>query len=112
MLRPDWIIVPGGNLGNSSAFGKAFAELHELGLIDRIPRLAIVNATGANTLYHLYEKCNVRWNDGTPFTAEDVVVTFEDLIYNPDIPATARDTFTIDGQQIEVRALDTHTGVP
>ena len=31
---PDWIIVPGGNLGNSSAFGKAFTELHELGLID------------------------------------------------------------------------------
>ena len=31
---PDWIIVPGGNLGNSSAFGKAFIELKELGLID------------------------------------------------------------------------------
>ncbi|HUW84559.1 MAG TPA: threonine synthase [Phycisphaerae bacterium] len=61
---PDWIIVPGGNLGNSSAFGKAFAELHELGLIDRIPRLAIINATGANTLYDLVEKQNVRWNAG------------------------------------------------
>ena len=35
---PDWIVVPGGNLGNSSAFGKAFSELHEVGLIDRIPR--------------------------------------------------------------------------
>ena len=41
---PDWIVVPGGNLGNSSAFGKAFAELRKLGLIDRIPRLAIINA--------------------------------------------------------------------
>lgn len=61
---PDWIIVPGGNLGNSSAFGKAFAELHELGLIDRIPRLAIINATGANTLYDLFELQKVRWNDG------------------------------------------------
>ena len=41
---PDWIVVPGGNLGNSSAFGKAFSELFELGLIDRIPRLAVINA--------------------------------------------------------------------
>ena len=32
---PDWIVVPGGNLGNSSAFGKAFIELNEIGLIDR-----------------------------------------------------------------------------
>ncbi len=61
---PDWIVVPGGNLGNSSAFGKAFAELKELGLIDRIPRLAVINATGADTLYELYERLTVRWNDG------------------------------------------------
>ena len=48
---PDWIVVPGGNLGNSSAFGKALFELHQLGLIDRIPRLAIIQAEGANPLY-------------------------------------------------------------
>src|SRR5262249_20804921 len=41
---PDWIAVPGGNLGNSSAFGKALAELKRLGLIDRIPQMAIINA--------------------------------------------------------------------
>jgi len=63
---PDWIVVPGGNLGNSSAFGKAFHELHELGLIDRIPRLAVINATGANTLYELYERRGLRWNNGRP----------------------------------------------
>ncbi|MHC4178256.1 MAG: threonine synthase [Planctomycetota bacterium] len=62
---PDWIVVPGGNLGNSSAFGKAFHELHELGLIDRKPRLAVINAAGANTLYQLVEKHGVRWNQGT-----------------------------------------------
>ncbi len=61
---PDWIVVPGGNLGNSSAFGKAFAELKELGLIDRVPRLAVINAMGANTLYELYEKRGVRWQGG------------------------------------------------
>jgi threonine synthase len=61
---PDWIVVPGGNLGNSSAFGKAFAELKDLGLIDRIPRLAVINAAGANTLYELFERRGLRWNGG------------------------------------------------
>ena len=63
---PDWIVVPGGNLGNSSAFGKAFAELKELGLIKRVPRLAVINAAGANTLYELYERRGLRWNGGRP----------------------------------------------
>ncbi len=61
---PDWIVVPGGNLGNTSAFGKAFAELRELGLIERIPRLAVVNAAGANTLYELHTRREIRWNGG------------------------------------------------
>lgn len=61
---PDWIVVPGGNLGNSSSFGKAFGELKSLGLIDRIPRLAVINAAGANTLYQLYEERGVRWDGG------------------------------------------------
>lgn len=63
---PDWIIVPGGNLGNSSAFGKAFAELLKLGLIDRVPRLAVINAAGADTLYELFENRHLRWNGGAP----------------------------------------------
>lgn len=61
---PDWIIVPGGNLGNCSAFGKAFMEMKELGLIKRIPRLCVVNAQGANTLHELVNKEGVTWNDG------------------------------------------------
>ncbi len=61
---PDWIIVPGGNLGNCSAFGKAFMELKSLGLIDRIPRLAVINAAGANTLNQLYTHGGMRWNGG------------------------------------------------
>ena len=61
---PDWIIVPGGNLGNSSAFGKAFSELKQLGLIDRIPRMAIVNATGADTLADLVNTKGLTWNQG------------------------------------------------
>ncbi len=44
---PDWIALPGGNLGNTSAFGKALAELHQVGLIDRLPKLAVIQAAGA-----------------------------------------------------------------
>lgn len=51
---PDWIVVPGGNLGNSSAFGKALWELRQLGLIDRMPRLAVIQAEGANPLYRAF----------------------------------------------------------
>jgi threonine synthase len=61
---PDWIVVPGGNLGNSSAFGKAFLELKQLGLIDRVPRMAIINATGADTLTDLVNNKKLTWNDG------------------------------------------------
>src|SRR4051795_5047646 len=63
---PDWIVVPGGNLGNSSAFGKAFIELKHLGLIDRVPRLAVINAAGARTLEQLVGHHGLTWRDGLP----------------------------------------------
>jgi threonine synthase len=44
---PDWIALPAGNLGNTSAFGKALREAHAIGLIDRMPRIAAVQASGA-----------------------------------------------------------------
>src|ERR1700693_2467733 len=47
---PDHIIVPGGNLGNSSAIGKALLEMKELGLITRLPKLSVIQAEGANAL--------------------------------------------------------------
>ena len=67
---PDWIVVPGGNLGNSSAFGKAFFELKSLGLIKKLPRLAVINAAGANTLHQLFNEQNLRWNGGNFDTAK------------------------------------------
>ena len=63
---PDWIVVPGGNLGNVSAFGKAFIELSDLGLLKRLPRLAVINAAGASTFFHLHERHALRWNAGQP----------------------------------------------
>ena len=44
---PDWVVLPAGNLGNTAAFGKALAEARDWGLIDRVPRLAAVQAAGA-----------------------------------------------------------------
>lgn len=61
---PDWIVVPGGNLGNVSAFGKAYHELRQLGLVDRVPRFAVINASGADTFYQLHDRQGVRWNNG------------------------------------------------
>ena len=51
---PDWIVIPGGNLGNISALGKGFLMLHDLGLIDRLPRLVCAQAKNANPLYASY----------------------------------------------------------
>ncbi len=50
---PDWIVLPGGNLGNTSAFGKALRELHDFGFIARLPRLAVVQAAGAAPFWRL-----------------------------------------------------------
>ena len=51
---PDFIVCPGGNLGNSAAFGKALMELHALGMIRNVPRLIVVQARGANPFAELW----------------------------------------------------------
>jgi len=51
---PDWIVLPGGNLGNTSAFGKALREAREIGLISKMPRLAVIQAEGAAPFYDLF----------------------------------------------------------
>jgi threonine synthase len=51
---PDWIVLPAGNLGNTAAFGKALYEAQQLGLVDRIPRIAAVQAEGASPFYQSY----------------------------------------------------------
>ncbi len=51
---PDWIVVPAGNLGNTSAFGKALREARAAGLIRRIPRLAAIQARGASPFYRSF----------------------------------------------------------
>ncbi len=54
---PDWIVVPGGNLGNTSAFGKALYELRELGFIGpKLPRIATIQAEGSAPFYDYFRK--------------------------------------------------------
>ncbi|MCC6712677.1 MAG: threonine synthase [Candidatus Dadabacteria bacterium] len=53
---PDWIVIPGGNLGNISALGKGFLMMRELGLINKLPRLVCAQAEHANPLYQSYLK--------------------------------------------------------
>ena len=50
---PDWVVLPGGNLGNTAAFGKALREMLRMGLIDRSPRLAVIQAEGSAPFYEL-----------------------------------------------------------
>ncbi len=53
---PDWIIIPGGNLGNISALGKGFKEMKLMGLIKDLPRIAVAQAKNANPLYLSYSQ--------------------------------------------------------
>jgi threonine synthase len=50
---PDFIVVPGGNLGNVSALGKGLMELKQFGLIEKFPRLAVIQAAGASPFYNM-----------------------------------------------------------
>ena len=69
---PDWVVLPGGNLGNVSAFGKGLRELHQAGFIDRLPKLAVIQAEGAAPFYKFFR-------DGGQFQA----------VHHPETLATA-----------------------
>ena len=66
-----------------------------------------VSENGLEWLFHL--RGDVQWFDGAPFSADDVVFTFNDLIYNPGIPSSSRDIFTINDQSFKVEKLDDYT---
>jgi threonine synthase len=110
---PDWIVVPGGNLGNSSAFGKAFQELKELGLIKKIPRLAVINATGANTLNEVYTRRNVRWNGGRYDAGiiQGIYAAMDEANYHPHTVASAIEISRPVNLPKCLRALEVMNGV-
>lgn len=53
---PDWIVLPGGNLGNTAAIGKGLQQLKDIGIIKELPRIAVIQAVGANPFYKSYKK--------------------------------------------------------
>ncbi|HYY68037.1 MAG TPA: pyridoxal-phosphate dependent enzyme [Nitrososphaeraceae archaeon] len=114
---PDWIVYPGGALGNSSSCGKTLIELYEWGWIKKIPRLLIVNSTGANTLYELvnglFEDKSLGWNGGRPDT--DMIYRY--YVYKDSkgiVPKTAATAIQI-GKPANIikalRALDFTRGI-
>jgi len=114
---PDWIVYPGGALGNTSSCGKALMELHEWGWIKKIPRIAVINAEGASTLSDLYNgKFNgeeLRWNKGKPNT-ELIKKYYSDLDSKGIRPKTKATAIQI-GRPANIlkalRALDFTNGV-
>ena len=114
---PDWIVYPGGALGNTSSCGKALMELHEWGWIKKIPRIAVINAEGASTLSDLYNgKFNgeeLRWNKGKPNT-ELIKKYYSDLDNKRIRPKTKATAIQI-GRPVNIlkalRALDFTNGV-
>lgn len=64
--------------------------------------------SGDGLRWTFYLRDDVLWNDGVPFTADDVVFTFNQLIYNDAIPSSSRDIFTIDGRMFKVSKVDDH----
>jgi threonine synthase len=110
---PDWIIVPGGNLGNSSAFGKAFMELRDLALIKRIPRLAIINASGANTLNELFTRRGMRWNGGhyDASIAQKLYAAMDEANFRPHTVASAIEISRPVNLPKALRALEVMNGL-
>ena len=75
-----------------------------------IPNLAkswSVSPDGLQWTFHLRQ--DVQWFDGAGFSADDVVFTFNDLIYNPDIPSPSKDVLTIGGKPLKVEKIDEYT---
>ncbi|MEI7556066.1 threonine synthase [Candidatus Chlorohelix sp.] len=71
---PDWIVVSGGNLGNTSAFGKALWEMRELGLIgEKLPRIATIQAEGASPFYQYYRSEFTRFKPQKPETVATAI---------------------------------------
>ena len=114
---PDWIVYPGGALGNTSSCGKALMELHEWGWIKKIPRIAVINAEGASALSDLYNgKFNgeeLRWNKGKPNT--ELIKNYYSDLDNKGIRPRTKATAIQIGRPTNIlkalRALDFTNGV-
>jgi threonine synthase len=69
---PDWVVIPGGNLGNVSALGAGFTMMQQLGLIQKLPRICVAQAAAANPLYLAYK---AGWDTFEPLTAKPTLAS-------------------------------------
>src|SRR5204862_798235 len=69
---PDWIVIPGGNLGNVYAIGQGFVMMQELGLVNKLPRLCLAQSERANPLYRSFQE---DFKTFEPITAQSTLAT-------------------------------------
>ncbi len=114
---PDWIVYPGGALGNTTSCGKCLQELYEWGWIKKIPRIAVINAEGADTLSTLYngkfEETELRWNGGNPNL--ELIEKYYSFLDSQQIKPKTKATAIQIGKPANIikalRALETTDGV-
>ena len=102
---PDWIIVPGGNLGNVSAFGKALVELRSLGLLRELPRLAVIQAAGANPFYRSFRQGFAPIEAGPAHTLASAIRIGNPINF-PKAVRALRDTEGVVEEVTDVQILD------
>ena len=88
---PDWIVVPAGNLGNTSAFGKALSEAHAAGWIRTMPRIASIQASGANPFFRSYRENFAQRHRVTAETVASAIRIGDPVSYEKAV-AAIRDT--------------------
>jgi len=81
---PDHVVVPGGNMGNSSALGKGFEEMRQLGLVERLPKLSVIQAEGAAPLARLFASLQEESKSDRTLISEELTP-----VENPQTLATA-----------------------
>ncbi len=91
---PDWIIIPGGNLGNVSALGKGFLLMRDLGMIDKLPQIVCAQAARANPLYQSYLK---DFKDFKPIQAQPTLASAIQIGNPVSVQKAIRTLQTFDG---------------
>ena len=87
--------------------GLTTADPFTLKVIPQLAKSWVASPDGLQWTFYLRE--DVKWFDGVGFSADDVVFTFNDLIYNPEIPSPSKDVLTIDGKPLKVEKIDEYT---
>lgn len=102
---PDWVVIPGGNLGNVSALGAGFDMLYSLGLVTKRPRIAVAQARAANPLYRAYGTGFTRVE---PMTAEPTVASAIRIGDPVSMPRAIRTLRSFDGVVEEASEPEIH----